>query len=402
MDRPKADSWPGPLAALGLFYACAYAATGITLPYLPQHLRSLGLSGSQLGLLLASYPLMTMLVPPLFGLLADRTRRGALLLSAICLGGALCFVPLLFAGDAAAVAPWLLGAAFCNAPLSMLADSLTLERLGPRAGRFPRVRLWGSLGYVASATAFSLCYSGEPASPPPVVVAALGALGLTFAASLLVRGQAGAPQLLGARDALSLFKDGRLRLLLAAGCVHWLACTPFHLLFAVFMRQRGLPQAATGLGLGLGVVAEVAVMLAFPRLSRTYSARALLAASFVASALRWTLMGLTVSAVPMVLLQLLHGFTFGAFMVSAVTLLNQLAPGRLRASAQALFASVAYGLGGTVGYLAFGRLFDWLPARTLFFLAAGLEIVPLALVLLLPREAPRGADGVLGFPEVSP
>ena len=340
------------MVALGSFYACAYVAVGITLPYLPQHLRSLGLAGSQIGLLLASYPLMTTLVPPLFGFLADRTRRGALLLSLATLGSALCFVPLLFATSQVTVAPWLLGAALCNAPLSMLAASLTLERLGPRAGEFPRVRLWGSLGYIASATSFGFLYSGQRGNPPPVIVAALAALGLAFLASLLVRGQGGAPQPVRVADALALWRDSRVRLLLVVGCLHWLACSPFHLFFTVFLKESGLSQAVAGLGLGAGVAAEVAVMLCFPSLSRRFSPRALLALCFTLSALRWSLMGATTLGPAMVALQLLHGFTFGVFMVASVTWLNRIVPGRLRASAQALFASAVYGLGGVVAIAA--------------------------------------------------
>jgi PPP family 3-phenylpropionic acid transporter len=113
-------------------------------------------------------------------------------------------------------------------------------------------------------------------------------------------------------------------------------------------------------------------------------------------------MGATTLGPAMVALQLLHGFTFGVFMVASVTWLNRIVPGRLRASAQALFASAVYGLGGVVGYLAFGELFDLMPARGLFFVAACLEALPLALVFLLPSRAPTGAATVLGSTGVPP
>lgn len=402
MSRAAPDRLPAGVAPLGVFYACSYLGVGITLPYLPQHLRVLGLSGRELGVLLASYPLMSMLVPPLFGYLADRTRRGALLLAGVSLVGALAFLPLLGATDKRALVPWLLLAAFCNAPVSMLADSLTLERLGPRAQEYPRVRLWGSLGFVVAAAGFGFLWDGERASPPPVIVAALVALGLAFAASLRVRGRGAASFAVRLSDATALARDRRIVLLLGATCLHWLACSPYNLLFTVVLKDRGLAPSIAGLGLAAGVVAEVAVMALFPSFARRWSMKALLALAFLASSLRWALVGVTHAAAPMVLLQLLHGFTYAAFMVSSVTYLHQVAPSGLRATAQALFVSVTYGLGGVAGYLLAGPLFDLVSADWLFFGAAALEWLPALLVYFLPEASGRNAPPVLGSAEVPP
>jgi PPP family 3-phenylpropionic acid transporter len=259
--------------ALGLFYACAYLPVGITLPYLPQHFRSLGLTGARVGMLMAAYPLMSLLVPPAFGFVADRTRRGASLLRLATLFAALSTVPLLFATGEAAIAPWLLLAAFCGAPVSMLADSLTLERLGARAREYPRVRLWGSVGFVVAAAGFGFLYTGERTSPPKVIVAALVGSGLAFLASLFLRGQGVREGKLSLSDAAALLRDRRVRLLFAVTCLHWLANSPYNLLFTVFLKDEGLAPSVAGLGMGVGVVAEVSVMFAFPRIARHLTAR---------------------------------------------------------------------------------------------------------------------------------
>lgn len=379
----------GSVAAFGIFYACFYSTVGIVLPFLPQHLRALGLSGSDIGSMLAVYPLMTTFVPPIFGLIADRTRRGPLLLTLATSGMLLSFAPLLVVAEKAAITPWIAAAAFCNAPIAMLTDSLTLERLGSRASAFPRVRLFGSLGFIAAATSFGFLYSGELGHPPPVIVAALVTTGLSFLASLRVRGRGGLPAQIRLQDASALVRDRRIRLLLTATCLHWLACSPFNLLFAVFLKEMSFPQPVAGLGLGAGVVAEVTVMACFPGIARQLPTKMLLALSFAASALRWLLVSRTTQAAPMVALQLLHGFTFGAFMVASVTYLHAVAPPKLRSTAQALFVSMTYGLGGTAGYLLVGRLYDLLPPQQIFLGAAAVETIPMALALFLPAPISR-------------
>lgn len=391
------------LATMGLLYAALYASVGITLPYLPQHLRALGLNGTQIGRLMSLAPMMTVVVPLLFGYLADRSKRGAALLSALLFGCTLAFVPMLAATDFASLLPWMTLGAFCNAPLSMLADSLTLERLAGRVRDYPRVRLWGSLGFIVTATGFGFLYSGERSTPPLVIVAALATTGLGFLVSLLVRGRGEPSTAAHASEAAKVFRDGRIRLLLAATCLHWLACSPYHLLFTVHLKDLGLGPSIAGLGLGAGVLAEVSMLALFPRLGLRFSPRVFLVAAFVGSALRWALIAETSSAVPMVALQLLHGLTFGAFMASSVTYLDAVAPKGLRATAQAAFVSVTYGVGGFVGSLLVGAAFDHFPAPAIFRAGAVLECLPALIVFFLPAAPrPTPAPPVLGSAEVPP
>jgi PPP family 3-phenylpropionic acid transporter len=389
------------VAPLGLFYACLYASVGVTMPFLPQHMRTLGLSGTDIGMLMAAYPLMQALAPPAAGFLADRTRRGALLLSLLAFGYTLAFVPLLLATTRGAIAPWLTAAAVCTAPLSMLADSLTLERLGTRSAQYPRVRLWGSIGFVVTTLGFGAFWSGErPVAASPVVVAAIATAAMTFGASLLVRGRGGVGDV-HLSEAPALFRDPRLRMLVAATSLHWLAFAPHNLMFAVYLKDLGHSPWITGLGLAAGVAAEVVLMALFPRFGRRFAPRQILAAAFATAAVRWALVGLSRSAAVLVALNLLHGLSFGAFMICSVTYVNDVAPVRLRATAQAVFVSLTYGVGGFAGYLIVGKLFDVLPSNQVFFAAALLEVVPLLLSLGLPSPQ-KDVERVLGSPEATP
>ena len=220
----------------------------------------------------------------------------------------------------------------------------------------------------------------------------LTVLGLVAALAAAARGLPHAAPPEGPRPGLAevraLLADRTLLALLAACGLHWLACAPFHLFFGLLVRDRGLPSAVTGLGMGAGVAAEVAFLLWFPRLEGRFRLRTLLAVAFAGSALRWVLLSSAEGAVAVIALQLLHGLTFGLFWGSAVAALGRLVPPRLRSTGQAIFSAVVFGGGNAVGYQLSGFAYDhYGVAAPLFWWAALIESIPLLGVLVARRRA---------------
>jgi PPP family 3-phenylpropionic acid transporter len=141
--------------------------------------------------------------------------------------------------------------------------------------------------------------------------------------------------------------------------------------------------------MGLGVLAEIAALLAFPRLEARLPLRALFAAAFVGSALRWALLSGARDATAIAALQLLHGLTFGLFWGCAMRALADLVPAPLRATGQAVFSAVVFGGGNAAGYALSGIGYDRLGGvAPLFAFAAALELVSLAIALAPRRPAP--------------
>jgi PPP family 3-phenylpropionic acid transporter len=196
-----------------------------------------------------------------------------------------------------------------------------------------------------------------------------------------------------------LLTDPRLVALLLACAVHWASCAPFHLLLGVFVRDRGLPASVTGLAAATGVGAEVLALLSFPRLERRLSTASLLVVAFAGSALRWTLLASARGVAPVVLLQLLHGLTFGVFWGASVRGMATLVPRPLRATGQALYSAVVFGGGNAVGYQLSGLGYDRLGGvGPLFAGAAAVEWALLAVTVTavawhrLRGSAPVGGD----------
>jgi PPP family 3-phenylpropionic acid transporter len=162
--------------------------------------------------------------------------------------------------------------------------------------------------------------------------------------------------------------------------------------FGVLVRDLGLPDDVTSAGMAIGVVAEIAVLLSFPRLERRFPLRGLLAAAFLASALRWALLARAAHPAAVAGLQALHGLTFGLFWGSAMRALADVVPPRLRATGQAVFTGVVFGGANAVGYALAGVGYDRFGgAAPLFAWAAAVELLSLAALLWPRARAPAPA-----------
>jgi PPP family 3-phenylpropionic acid transporter len=281
-----------------------------------------------------------------------------------------------------------------------LLDSLTLEHVRSAPGAtYARIRLGGSLGFAALALLMGALLALRGDRPGDQVLP-FTVLALVAALALAVRTLPEASPPVGPRpgwaEVRALLADRRLLALLGACALHWLACAPFHLFFGVLVRDRGLPSAVTGLGMGAGVAAEVAFLLWFPRLEGRFRLRTLLAVAFAGSSLRWVLLSMAEGALSVIALQLLHGLTFGLFWGSAVAALGRVVPARLRSTGQALFSAVVFGGGNALGYQLAGLGYDhYGAAPPLFWWAAIVEVVPL-LGVLIAHERHRAFVGTPG------
>ena len=128
-----------------------------------------------------------------------------------------------------------------------------------------------------------------------------------------------------------------------------------YVFYTIYLEQAGYSKTIIGVLWTVGVIAEVLLFLRLPQLMRRFSLRALLLASFICAAIRFPVIGWGVdSLLLLAAAQLLHAATFGVFHAASVAAVHRLFPGGLAARGQALYSSIAYGLGGAAGSLIAG------------------------------------------------
>src|SRR5262245_24170033 len=141
---------------LAVFWFTYFCGLGVFFPYYTLYLHeNAGLDGTQVGLVLATLPLVGCIAQPLWGYLADRSgaRRHVLLLvtAATALGCAALGETRSFAAivvTTAAVAAF----ATSGVPLLRSVTFATLRGAGPHA--FGLVRVWGTLGYLVTVAGY--------------------------------------------------------------------------------------------------------------------------------------------------------------------------------------------------------------------------------------------------------
>src|SRR5256885_4116793 len=284
-------------------------------------------------------------------------------------------------------APWQVGSVlvahgFFAGAVIPLADSVTMEWAVREPGRsYARTRLFGSLGFIVVAQALGLLLtargdrSGDVLMPAVAAVSVFGyaVVARTLPASAQNVPRSGAAFLPAAARILS---EPAVALLLVVCVLHWAGCAPYHLLYGVLVRDHGLPASLTGLGLSLGVLAEVFAFFAFPALLRRFSLSSLLVAASAGTITRWVLLSPAHDAASIVGLQLFHALSFGVWWAAAVEAIRRSVPLQLRATGQALFSALVFRAGNAIGYGLSGASYQRLGrASPLFTFAAAVVAI---------------------------
>ncbi len=394
MPDPRPGPPPGPVPAwaLKLYLFLLFATVGLTEPYLNLHLRRLGFSGGEIGALAAILPGITALAPFAWTAWADATGRArALFLWNTWLAG-LCFVPVPLLRSFGWLSVTLALFALMKTPLVPLANSLAFQALGARREAYGRIRLWGSVGYIVAAVA-----GGAAAERIGVgavlgaVVALLAGCGVVASAGL-GRGAPSAPVPVGAGLA-ALLRQPAFRLFLGGAFLARLSAGPYNTFFTIQLDALGISQGVAGWAWAVGVLCEVAVMAAWPRLVTHAAPERLLALATGAHALRWWLTAAVTHPAGLLAIQSLHGLTFGAFYLASVQIVDAMVLPDLRGTGQGLYAAGVFGVGGVAGNALGGVLFDRMGLPALYRLCALIAVGATLLCLRVPGSRQTRSDG---------
>lgn len=371
-----------PYAALAAYYFWYFASVGIAVPYLPSWLKGQGYEVEALGWLMGLLTIGRIVAPALWARAAD--HRGehlqAIRLATACAALSFMLIP-------AAAGFWWQAAALlvfgCVWSTSLpLVESFTLAALAERPEGYTGIRLWGSFGFIGAVLVGGVL---SPAERLPYLMAV--PLGLCVVATLCLP-----PMPVIAADSQGRESDPRgwrfsLAGLIAVAFLVQFAHGPYYSFFTVYLQDLGYQDGEIGSFWALGVVAEVLLFLSLPRWVATYRPEHLLCLAALGGFVRWALLGFAAhDPLWLGIAQALHALTFGLHHATAVVMVHQRVPKRHAGTAQALYSSLSFGLGGALGSIAAGSIWAHWGAEFAFGVAAlgsALAVAPALLLLTL-------------------
>jgi PPP family 3-phenylpropionic acid transporter len=333
----------------------------------------------------AIYPAVAAFAPFLWTAYADITRRGdAIFLRNTWLSGAIALLLPNLNGLLPVTLAFLAFAIF-RSPLIPLANSMAFRVLTGSPERFATIRLWGTIGYIVAAVGVGVLVDrvGLRAGMHGIALATLacGIVGWMGRS----RERADLP-VVHLRDLFEILRGRRLVVLLAAASLARVSFRPYTTFFTIHLEGLGLSRTFAGVAWALAAASELVVMLCWTRMCALATPRTWLTLAMGAHGLRWFLSIPARDPVALLLIQLTHAFTFGVFYLAAVEQADALAPEGLRATAQGLFASVAFGLSGLLGNALSGVLYERLGMARLYAAAAVVATAGTALYWAGTRE----------------
>lgn len=324
-----------PSQSFALIFGAQFAGFGAMMPFLPAILAEGGLSAGQVGAVMAAGSLVRLIAAPISGRFADRApdvRRvlavSALLAAAAAMGFGLA------AGLALLLAVQVLHS-IAAAPIVPLSDALAVGAVRRGGFDYARVRSVGSITFMLGSilAGFAVEWGG------PRVAAWMLAAGLLVTAWASLQLPATPPR--GDSEKPSLWAplaEPGFRWILALSALIQGSHAVYYAFSTLHWQAAGLSTGFIGLLWALGVLAEVVLFLYGRGLVDRLGVRGLALVAAGAGILRWIVTAMTSEPAVLVVIQLLHGATFGAMHLAAMRALVAL-PQALSGRAQTLHAS---------------------------------------------------------------
>jgi PPP family 3-phenylpropionic acid transporter len=358
-----------PVARLSIAYFVYFSAIGIFAPFWSPYLELQGFDAVEIGLLLGVSAAVRAIGPLAFGWLADSSGRPTAVLRLAALLSVVSFALLPLLSDLGGFLLLTVLFSFGWNAISPSLDAHTLGYLGATSARYGRIRLWGSLGFIALSWLGGFIFELEGYRWVPILM-------MVFVVATLVSTLSIAPMPLreGASASVSFRRAMSSRAVIVAllvACLIALSFGPYYAFFSLYLERFGYSRGVIGFLWALGVLAEVAIFAAGGSILARFSIRTLFIGAAAGTAIRWILIALFVEHIAVVAFaQLLHCMGFAVLHFAIVLTAQRQFPQGAAARGQAVFSSVGYGVGGMLGSFLGGVIWSQISPRAAYLCAA--------------------------------
>lgn len=368
-----------PYWRLSGYYFFYFAFVGVFAPYLSLYLKSLQFASWEIAVLMSTTLIMRLCASNLWGWLADKTNQRVTLIRIAALLSIVVYVGIFFGHSFS----WLLitlalMSFFWSAQLPLF-EALTLNHLAQETHRYGKLRLWGSIGFIASVLIAG--YVLDFIAIHNVLWMLLVCLiGISVASWLIP--ETSHVSTLHPQTLWTIIKRPEILALFATCFLISTAHGALNTFYSIYLTDHGYSKTVTGVMWSVGVIIEIIVFAYMPKLFQRYRIHIILLISAFCVVVRFLIIGWFVDWPSLLFFaQLLHGMTFGAHHAAAIAAIHQTFKGAHQVRGQALYMSISFGAGGIVGILLSGLTWDSLGPSLTFTLSSAIGVVAALLIL---------------------
>jgi PPP family 3-phenylpropionic acid transporter len=354
---------------LSRFYFFYYFFVGSFVPYWGIYLQSENFSPSSIGILLSLFQISRIVAPNFWGWLADHTGHRVKWIKLTSFLGLIGFIGIFWAKGFFWIFLVMSALSLFTSSTLPLAESLTLAHLATTDGHYSRIRLWGSIGFIVASLFLGYLIDLQGINILLWVLLITQAI-IFFLSNTIPE----AKEIHHKKNDLSIWKIIKTPSVVALliGCTLMVSAHGvLYNFYSIYLKEHGYSSAAIGWLWAVGVICEIFIFMLMPKILRRYSLKTILLISLFLGVIRFILIGASPDQFYLLLIaQMFHAATFGSFHAASIEVVAYFFKGRNQSRGQAIYNSVAYGIGGTIGGLGGGYLIQYLGGQLGFIIAA--------------------------------
>ncbi|MEP9371471.1 MFS transporter [Mesorhizobium sp. KR1-2] len=379
---------------ISLIFLTVFIPLGVHLPYFPLWLEAKGFAAEQIAIILSAPMFLRVVTTPFITAMADKAKDRANVLIFMVAAALLLSAGYYLEPSYSIVLGVSLVLAVFWTPQTPLTDSLALSGVRRFGSVYARMRIWGSIAFLAANLAGGAVLGIYGADAVPVMISA--GLAATLAMSVLAP-RLGRPRRASPLSATELQEEAPkllnayfLFFVIGAGII--IASHGFLYGFvSIYWKSIGVSDTLVGLLWAWAVVAEVAMFMIFTRVFGEVRAPTLMVMAGVAAMLRWgaypLIWPLGAGVAGFFVAQTLHAFSTGLILIGVQKMIAETVAEERMGAAQGI-AFFANGFSMATVTLFSGALYDRLGVGG-FFVMVGVAALGLVFIGLAARSASR-------------
>ena len=340
---------------------------GIYVPFLPTWLEGRGLSPEQVGLVFAMALWARIPIGLTLAAIAEHTGRRKPIIILASIGILSGFYVFQFLdGYFALLIGWLIVGTLLTSVIPLV-DSMVLLSVNSHNADYGRIRLWGSISFIAASVLGGYYLQGRGAET--VLYMLIAASLFAVIASLGLPTITTQPRRAKRLAMFDLLHSKRFVTFILTTATLQASHAALYGFATISWLAAGISESVVGMLWAEGVLAEIALFTFGRKIMKRFEVWQVLALAAVAGIIRWSVLGSTASLPWLVAVQGLHAFTFAATHLAAVIYISREIPEDQSATAQGMYDGVAMGLVFGVAMFLAGWAYEIHAAKAFYIMA---------------------------------